>query len=497
MKSIIKSITIFFIVTLFTMPKWSLNYFGLVNFDQVVFTIMNAEGGANHVPIIDYFKQNYLRYIFAYLFYEIIKRFIKRFEFKSSRQSFQLIFFNKSLNFSFLWLKPFFICFMSCAILVAGIYSAYDVLKIDAFIKQHTNKTTVYEDHYIHPNDVEITFPQEKRNFIHIVLESMEDNFSNYPINGANVNLIPNLSNISKENFTFNLNGKSTYQGLSRFGFTVASLVALTSGNALNIPIGGNSYGKDGVFLPGAKTFGEILEENGYSNYFYIGSDKAFAGRDTYYSSHGNYDIFDYTRAIEEGYIPEDYKVFWGFEDSKLVEYAKNKLSEISKQDEPFNFKLLTVDSHFQDGYTDPTCPQLYDVAYANALNCSDTIVSNFINWIQQQDFYENTTILVTGDHLTMNSEFGSVQEDRSLYHTIINGENLGESKARMFSAVDWFPTSLHLLGADIEGDRLGFGTNLFSDKPTYLEQFGFEFFNELGKKSDYYTNNILKKAPN
>lgn len=497
MKSILTTLFIFFIVTLFTLPTWSLNYFGLVNFDQVLFTITNAQGGANHVPVIDYINQNYLKYVFAFLMYIVIKYLMAKFTFNDSRNNFTIVIYSKEYKFSFLWLRPLFMKVTIFIIILSGVVSAVEVLKIDAFVQQHMDKTKVYEEYYTHPNDVEITFPDKKRNFIHIVLESMEDNFSNHPVNGTTFNLIPNLSKLSDENFSFKLNGKSSYHSTSRFGITVASLVAQSSGNALTLPISGNNYGSEGIFLPGAVTFGEILEDNGYKNYFYMGSDKTFAGRDTYYTTHGNYEIFDFNKAKELNYIPEDYKVFWGFEDSKLVTYAKEKLSEISKNDEPFNFKLLTVDSHFQDGYTDPTCPQLYDVAYANALNCSDTIVSNFINWIQQQDFYENTTILVTGDHLTMNSEFGSVQEDRSLYHTIINGKNLGESKARMFSAVDWFPTSLHLLGADIEGDRLGFGTNLFSDKPTYLEQFGFEFFNELGKKSDYYTNNILKKAPN
>ena len=48
-------------------------------------------------------------------------------------------------------------------------------------------------------------------------------------------------------------------------------------------------------------------------------------------------------------------------------------------------------------------------------------------------------------------------------------------------------------LGVDIEGDRLGLGTNLFSDKQTLIEMLGYEKVNsELKKNSSYYMNKIL-----
>jgi phosphoglycerol transferase len=47
-------------------------------------------------------------------------------------------------------------------------------------------------------------------------------------------------------------------------------------------------------------------------------------------------------------------------------------------------------------------------------------------------------------------------------------------------------------MGCTIEGDRLGLGTNLFSDTPTLAEKWGFERFNsELGKASDFYVENF------
>ena len=58
----------------------------------------------------------------------------------------------------------------------------------------------------------------------------------------------------------------------------------------------------------------------------------------------------------------------------------------------------------------------------------------------------------------------------------------------REFSTMDYFPTTLASLGVTIEDDRLGLGTNLFSDKKTILEEFGKEEVSrELAKNSRYY----------
>ena len=54
------------------------------------------------------------------------------------------------------------------------------------------------------------------------------------------------------------------------------------------------------------------------------------------------------------------------------------------------------------------------------------------------------------------------------------------------------YPTTLAAIGAEIEGDRLGLGVNLFSDTPTLLERYGYDKLNsELEKKSVYYNTKL------
>jgi phosphoglycerol transferase len=55
------------------------------------------------------------------------------------------------------------------------------------------------------------------------------------------------------------------------------------------------------------------------------------------------------------------------------------------------------------------------------------------------------------------------------------------------------FPTTLAALGVQIEGDRLGLGTNLFSAKQTLCEMYGFEALDwELQKRSEFYNTRFL-----
>ena len=58
------------------------------------------------------------------------------------------------------------------------------------------------------------------------------------------------------------------------------------------------------------------------------------------------------------------------------------------------------------------------------------------------------------------------------------------------------YPTILASMGATIEGNRIGFGVNLFSDEKTMIELLGRKKFdNELFKNSEYYKKNILNEV--
>lgn len=152
-----------------------------------------------------------------------------------------------------------------------------------------------------------------------------------------------------------------------------------------------------------------------------------------------------------------------------------------------------TVDTHFEDGYMCEKCPNDYGDQYANVMACSSKQVYEFIEWVKQQPFYDNTTIVLSGDHLTMDSDFCvKVDEegkyDRRTYTAYINSAvNPVNNMKRTYTTMDNFPTTLAAMGVKIEGNRLGLGTNLFSEELTLMESVGEEELKaELKKKSEF-----------
>lgn len=363
-------------------------------------------------------------------------------------------------------------------------------------------QTKIYDKYYVDGNGVDITFPDKKQNLIFIYMESMETTNASINNGGAQkVSYIPNLENYALKYDNFSSGEKlGGFVPVSGTTYTLAGMISQNSGVNFKLPI--NIMDKNMVKMNGVYALGDVLVDNGYKNYLMMGSQAIFASRDKYFKNHGNYEIFDYTYAINNELIPKDYLVWWGYEDNKLFEFAKNKLKDISKEEQPFNLTLLTADTHFTDGYLDSECDTPFDKKYANVMHCSDKMINNFITWVMEQDFYKNTTIVLVGDHLTMQSSFyDDIDKNytRSVYNVFINSRVKSDTtKNRMFSSMDIYPTTLASLGVKIDGDRLGLGTNMYSNKKTLMEELGYKYVsNELKKRSSFYDNYIYKGKSN
>ena len=380
-------------------------------------------------------------------------------------------------------------------IIVSGVsvHGAWNELDVGSFVDGQSTYSSFIDDNYVDPADVALTFPEQKRNLIYIFLESMEMTYADKENGGAfDKNVIPELTELAQENEDFSGEDKELNGGYAMTGatWTMGAMFAHTSGIPLSISIDGNDMNTQEHFFAGAVTLGDILESAGYCQNLMIGSDATFGGRRLYFTEHGNYNIYDYNYASENGLIPPDYRVWWGYEDEKLFSSAKDKLTELSQQSTPFNFTMLTVDTHFEDGYPCELCTDEFgDNQYANVMACSSRQVKELVDWIQQQDFYENTTIVIAGDHPTMDKDFcEDIDEDyiRKVYTTYINpAAELETTEKRNYTTFDNFPTTLAALGVKIDGNRLGLGTNLFSSTQTLTERFGIDKMeSELKKKS-------------
>lgn len=471
---------------LYNLGNWVLDTWGLLSIDEIIFHLKVPLDGTNSDVVLDGIN--------ACVPLAVLVLFLSIFLIIGLRNK-----HGKCM------IALFLVAVIACGSAGRAAYEVYDELDVKEYLVSQKKESHFIEQNYVDPRTMKITFPDKKRNLIYIYLESMESTFASKGDGGGlDFNCIPELTTLAEENTNFSDSDKLG-GGYTAYGgtWTMAGIFSQTSG----IPIK-NSEQTDDVnatlaeqysFSSQARNLEDILADEGYNQCFMIGSDATFGGRRAYFESHGKgqTEICDYNTAKENGQIPEDYYVWWGYEDQKLFANAQEKLTELSSKDEPFNFTMLTVDTHFEDGYVCEQCQNEFgDNQYANVMACSSRQVDAFVKWIQQQPFYENTTIVISGDHLTMDSDFcNDVSEDyeRSVYNVFINlpeglDTSFEKTHNREFATLDMFPTTLAAMGVTIEGDRLALGVNLFSDEQTLTEQYGRKGLDkELMKKSKFY----------
>lgn len=426
---------------------WLYDTFGHLSMDEIIFHIKVPMEGTNTDIIFTFIKECLWKVIIPTIIisFVLIYPMIK-----------DLKFINK-INTSERTRTIVVSLFISISILAVSVDKILKTTDIKEYITNQKDNSTFIASEYVKPQETKIEFPEEKRNLIYIFLESMETTYYSVEEGGlSEENLIPEIAKISKENINFTNNDE----------------------------------------IGGAYSIGQVLKDNGYNNFLLLGSDATFAGRKNLFKQHGNYEIWDFDSAIAENRVNE--KIWWGYTDDLLFEYAKEKILYLAKQKEPFNFTMLTADTHFPDGYKCNECPNKWDEQYKNVISCSSKRVGEFIKWIQKQEFYDSTTIVIAGDHLTMQSNFFELEEgqeyDKKVVSVIINSAvETQNTKNRLYSTIDLYPTTLASLGATIEGNRLALGTNLFSDEKTLIEKYGLTYVNdELSKNSRFYDNNIL-----
>lgn len=470
------------------------------DFDQILYYLKNGIEGTSSSVVSEVIKHNILAVVILFIAMSLfIVKNIKnniylKLRFKNKEKRIQIYPIKITANNRIKYITIVF---------TIALVSTVHGFKIDTFVLYNLQKTSIYEEHYVDGSTINITFPEKKRNLIIISIESMETTLCSRENGGGwEYSIIPELESIAMDNINFS-NTEKLGGHVNVFGtaFTSGGLVAETAGIPLITPAtlnNSNIYSGNGRYLENAYTLGDILSEQGYNLEIIMGSDGEFGGRTQYFKTNGNYKIFDLNYAIEQGKMTEDEKVWWGFEDDRLYKWAREEVTELATQEAPFSIIIHTADTHFVDGYLSEYAENNYETKYENVHGYASKLASEFVDWAKEQEFYENTTIVILGDHLGMQSEFYAehTKEDyqRTIYNAIINSAIEGTNTInRQFTTLDMYPTILASIGAKIEGERLGLGTNLFSGEKTLIEEYGYDYVDkEFRKKSDFYNNALL-----
>lgn len=371
------------------------------------------------------------------------------------------------------------------------IFAVYNLGFID-FLSSKLLKSSYIEDNYVYKDNIEIT---NKHNLIYLNIESLENSYKSIDDGGLlPYNLIPNLTKLQSDNYSFYTNDRDgNTQMLSNF--TYAAISNIMTGLPFKLEIKterGVDDAKDAVYRV---SLGSFLKKYGYDNYAIMGSNSNFSNKNKFLINNGDYKIYDYIVAKKVGFIDEEYNEGWGMEDKKVFEWSKDLLTEIANKGKPFNVMIETTDLHFPAGVTCSDCELNSEYMFEDIIRCNDKHIYDFVSWVQEQDWYEDTTIVILGDHLYMGIDFYKNHnikgvKDRTIYNCFINPSNdIKDNDVfsdRNYLTLDMFPTILNSIGFDV--DKLALGTNLFSGEKTLVERDGYFYVrNELVKGSDFY----------
>ncbi|MDY6386373.1 MAG: LTA synthase family protein [Fibrobacter sp.] len=354
-------------------------------------------------------------------------------------------------------------------------------------LKNEPEKSASYSkffvENYANPDSVKITAPEQKRNLILIYIESMETTFSDKAHGGnQDTNLIPEITQLAQQNINFGKNKNHIGGGIDSYG-SGATFAAMLS-RSLGIPFVVN-YDKTPI-LHHYKSLYKILNENGYRQIFFQGNPGCFKEFRNLVTDHKMDEIYGPDDLIERLNLNvEDLIKKQGFknvQDKDAFKFASQILDTIS---EPFSLTFFTIDTHAPSGLYDPDCIKSNDENNEDerlkaAARCASRELNKFLDSLKSKPFYENTSIIFFGDHLFMGTRLVKDFSDRKWVDVFINSSKKPKSEEnRVFSDIDMFPTILSSINFDIKGNKLGFGTDLFSEEKTLVESLGLDSLNK------------------
>lgn len=358
-------------------------------------------------------------------------------------------------------------------------YPIYKLQLIGYIINQNTY-SDIYAKEYHNPQDDTFIFPEHKRNLIILHIESLESEYEKPELVGKN--LLPHLSQMADVNISFD-----NFHQLAGQDYTIAAMVASYCGVPFKL-IKNKDFTSYNNFLPRLICYPQILEQNGYDTYFMKGAPLDFTRTGIFFNSHGFKDVVG-TRELESrfGLSLEKFQGnAWGVRDSALYTLAKQRLTEIAAKDKPFLFSMLTLDTHEPDFYVDQQCPKTGN-AHRDVAVCTDIMAADFINWLKEQDFYDNTTVVVIGDHTrTGGNELYLKQKNRHIFNMILNSATTQNVHPQAWTTVDLPATVLEALGVKFSG-KFGLGYSLFEAESTLYTKYGASFDTELQKMAEEY----------
>lgn len=315
-------------------------------------------------------------------------------------------------------------------------------------------------------------------NVIYLHLESMQSFLIDYELDGEQVtpflnSLVNNENTMYFDNFYH-----QTAQGkTSDAEFMLEnSLFGLPQGSAF-ITKGQNTF----------EAAPSLLKDYGYTSAVFHGNNGSFWNRNIIYNQFGYDEFFD-----EGSYDTTDSKNMaeYGLMDKPFFEQSESLLETLP---EPFYTKFITVAHHFpykidQDLTTigKATTGDTSVDNYFQTARYADEAIEEFFAYLKESGLYENTMIVMYGDHYGISDNHNKAMEQiigeevtpvvnadlqRVPLFIHVPGMEEGGVNHTYGGQIDLLPTVLHLLGVETK-NNIHFGTDLLSEEHSEIVPF-------------------------
>lgn len=213
----------------------------------------------------------------------------------------------------------------------------------------------------------------------------------------------------------------------------------------------------------------KTLIDNGYSAYAYHGFNRNFWNRNVALKSLG------YQKFYAADNFPKGFDINMGLNDGTFLSTTADY---IKSQPKPSFSYAITLSSHVPFSVNEQTSKLGVDISkypdqvggYLDDINYTDSMLGNFFTKLKSVGLYDDSLILVYGDHTpvlpafsagTINYDPETVSEKEVPLLIKLPNETTGKTYVNQGSHIDIMPTILDLLG--IKTNQLMFGQSLFA----------------------------------
>ncbi|MRH44066.1 sulfatase-like hydrolase/transferase [Aquibacillus halophilus] len=307
----------------------------------------------------------------------------------------------------------------------------------------------------------------ENKNVIVVSLESVQNFVINNTVNGQEVT--PFLNDLIEESYYFENFYHQTEQGkTSDHEFLIDNSLYPLPRGAVYFTHGQNEYNA----LP------DLLKEHNYYSSVFHANNKSFWNRDIMYENTG----YDHFYGQDSYQINEQNSVGWGLKDKPFFEQS---IKYLQSMPQPFYSRFITLTNHYpfeldeEDASIDKYNSNSKTLnQYFPTVRYTDEALKLLFNQLKESGIYEDSVIIVMGDHYGI-SEFHNkamsqyldkdtitpydhVQLQKVPFLVHIPGHE-GKTFSKIAGQIDVKPTILNLLGIKNEKDIV-FGTDLFAE---------------------------------